>query len=287
MRKKGSRIGLIGCSNGQPNSDAAQIERLEEILTQMGFEVCEGDCIYETETRRERDGAKRGEALMKLYRDPEIEMIFDLSGGDLANEVLPYLDYEVIRSSGKTFWGYSDLTTVLNAIYAKTNCPSVLYQVKNLVWRNGELQQIFKESIFGEAESLFSFPYRFIQGECLEGVVVGGNIRCFLKLAGTPYWPDLTDKVLLLEALGGGEAQIRTYLAQLGQLGAFSRIRGILLGSFTKLETEAGTELVPELVRELVGDQIPIVKTEQIGHGSDASAIWIGKNIRLTCISAL
>lgn len=57
---------------------------------------------------------------MSFYRVQEIQAILDLSGGDLANELLPYLDYEVIGKSQAEFWGYSDLTTILNAIYAKT-----------------------------------------------------------------------------------------------------------------------------------------------------------------------
>ncbi len=34
----------------------------------------------------------------------------------------------------------------------------------------------------------------------MDGIVVGGNIRCLLKLAGTPYWPDMREKILLLES---------------------------------------------------------------------------------------
>ena len=56
---------------------------------------------------------------MNFYQDREIQMIFDISGGDIANEILPYLDFEVIAENPKPFWGYSDLTTIMNAIYAK------------------------------------------------------------------------------------------------------------------------------------------------------------------------
>ena len=78
---------------------------------------------------------------MKFYRDEEIKGIFDVSGGDLANGVLPWLDYETIAKSGKMFWGYSDLTTVVNAITAKTGKPSVLYQIRNLIYQDGEEQK--------------------------------------------------------------------------------------------------------------------------------------------------
>ena len=45
--------------------------------------------------------------------------------------------------------------------------------------------------------------------------------------------PDFTDKILLLERYGGTVAQIETYMWQLKQLGAFDKIRVVLLGIFT------------------------------------------------------
>ena len=54
---------------------------------------------------------------MRFFNDPEVEEIYDISGGDLANQVLDGLDYAAIGKSRAVFWGYSDLTTVINAIY--------------------------------------------------------------------------------------------------------------------------------------------------------------------------
>ena len=69
-----------------------------------------------------------------------IKAIYDISGGDVANSILPYLDFEVIKKSDKEFWGYSDLTTVINAIYKKTGKASVLYQVRHLIYEYKEQQ---------------------------------------------------------------------------------------------------------------------------------------------------
>ena len=51
----------------------------------------------------------------------------------------------------------------------------------------------------GTGNDLFDIKYEFLQGKYMEGVVAGGNIRCLLKLAGTEYMPDMTDKILVLE----------------------------------------------------------------------------------------
>lgn len=64
-------------------------------------------------------------------------------------------------------------------------------------------------------------------------------MRCFLKLAGTRFWPDMEGKILLLEASGGEAAQMASCLAQLRQIGVFEQIRGILLGTFLSVVPQA------------------------------------------------
>ena len=158
----------------------------------------------------------------------------------------------------------------------------MLYQIRNLVGPEAAVQKKrFWKWQAGE-DDLTNISYEFVQGNQLRGTVVGGNIRCFLKLAGTPYWPDLTDKVLLLEARGGGVAQMTTYLSQLQQLSAFEKVRGILLGTFTQMEKENQQPDMVSLVRSFVGEKLPVAKTRDIGHGADAKGIIIGKKIHVT-----
>ena len=77
---------------------------------------------------------------MDFYLDDTIDAICDISGGDIANGILPYLDYSVIAKMDKQFWGYSDLTTILNAIYAKTGQTGVLYQIRNVLYKERKQQ---------------------------------------------------------------------------------------------------------------------------------------------------
>ena len=102
-----------------------------------------------------------------------------------------------------------------------------------------------------------------------------------LKLAGTEYWPDMTNKVLLLEAFGGTVPQMTTYLNQLKQMGAFHKINGILLGTFTEMEQDHCLPAITSLVKQYAGERIPIIKTQEIGHGSNSKAIVIGEKVCL------
>ena len=132
-----------------------------------------------------------------------------------------------------------------------------------------------------ERNKLFAPSFRFAQGRRMKGVVVGGNIRCFLKLAGTRYFPDLRGKVLLLEAMGGEVPQMATYLAQLKQLGAFEKIGGVHLGTFSAMERGGCVPDIVTLVKEVCGPEMPIAVTGEIGHGDDSKAIVIGREIEL------
>nr|WP_307991830.1 LD-carboxypeptidase [uncultured Niameybacter sp.] len=280
--KLGSKVAIVCCSNAQLTSYEPKINELLKVLEGIGLEPVCSEFIYEKYSVFSGTGKERANALMNFYKDPEIHAIFDISGGDLGNEVLPYLDFEIIQKSNKAFWGYSDLTTIINAIYAKTGVSSILYQVRNLIYEDSTNQiENFKKTILDGTTDLFQFEYDFIQGKELEGIVVGGNIRCLLKLAGTPYWPNMQDKVLLLEAMGTNVAQATTYLCQLQQLGVFEQIRGIILGTFSKMEAEKSMPTIVDLVRQYIDPHMPIVKTQEIGHGTNSKAIIIGEKIQL------
>ena len=116
----------------------------------------------------------------------------------------------------------------------------------------------------------------------MEGVVVGGNLRCLLKLAGTEYMPDFTDKIISLESLGGDVPKMATYLTQYKQLGVFKKVKGIILGSYTEMEREKYSPTIEEITKEVVSNpNMPIIKTTEIGHGKDSKCIIIGETIKV------
>ncbi|MDO5785102.1 MAG: LD-carboxypeptidase [Eubacteriales bacterium] len=261
------KAGIVCCSNGIARQAAGEIQQLSEALVQADIQPVFSPCLYAVDGVRSGSAQQRADCLMRFYTDPEIDAVFDISGGDIANELLPYLDYAAIAQNPKPFWGYSDLTVLLNAIYAMTGNWGVLYQMR-----------FFEQE---KRADLFDFSYRLVQGTGMSGTVVGGNIRCFLKLAGTRYFPDLHGKVLLLEARSGLQPQIITYLSQLQQLGALEQVNGILLGTFTQLETAGQGDDVIRLVQQFTGTKIPIAKTDDIGHAVNARAIAIGSELQI------
>lgn len=277
------QVVLVALSNALGLGMKEKIETLCRILSGMGIMPICSQYLYGQNSVRGGNASEKARELEAFYQNPRVKVIFDVSGGNIANEVLCELDYDKVRKYFKPFWGYSDLTTIVNALYQKTGKSNCLYQICNLVGADGERQrQNFFSSIYGETDDLFQFSYEFIQGNSMSGVVVGGNIRCFLKLAGTPFMPNLGDKILLLESRSGSIPEMITYLSQYKQLGAFDKVNGILLGTFTEMEQEKYRPTIEELVLEIANrDNLPIAKTKEIGHGADSKAIWIGQELEL------
>lgn len=277
---KGNKIGIISCSNGLSIKNKKLIDELKLNLKSLDIDMVKGDTLYAKEYNLfSGTGEEKARALEKLFLDKDIKMIFDISGGDLANEVLDFLDFNLIKENPKPFFGYSDLTVLLNAIYSQCHITTYNYQLRNLIGKFKEEQmQNFKASFIEGKEDIFNLDYEWINGSHLEGIVVGGNIRCLLKLAGTKYMPDFKDKILFLESFSGNSAKMVTYITQYKNLGVFNEVKGIILGEFTEMERENLKPDIVEILKRVIGEiNIPILKTRDLGHGADAKCIPIGK----------
>ena len=285
LLKCGDAVGIVACSNGLNLESKVYLNDLKKILNELGLKVVFSEKLFKEKDIFNGTDIEKAQVLMKFFKDKDIKAIFDVSGGDLANGILEYLDYKDIKDNAKPFFGYSDLSVVLNTLYSKSNICSYLYQIRNLVGNDSEnqIKNFINTFIDNKDNSLLTFNYRWIQGEEMEGIVVGGNIRCFLKLAGTGYMPDFNNKILFLESLSGDVAKMSTYINQYKQIGAFDNIKGIILGNFTEMEDNNYSPNIVELIKDTINNvNIPIIKTEEIGHKGNSKCIIIGKNIRIS-----
>ena len=278
MLNKNDKIALVVCSNGKNIEDKERLEKLESILVEMGLVPVFTKYIYKDKFGRGAKAQVRGEELMSFYKNKEIKAIFDISGGDIANEVLEYLDYDVIKRNYKPFFGYSDLTTVLNALRSQMNEVNYLYQILNIIESEG-IKTSVENTFMKNEQTLFDVKWRFLQGSSIEGEVIGGNIRCFLKLVGTRYFPEVKNKVLFIEGLGTSIEGLVTHLSQLKQIGVFDKISGLLIGTFTKIEKEISVEELFELVQAYIPSSLAVAKTQEVRHAKNSKALKIGEKI--------
>ncbi|MFR5264174.1 S66 peptidase family protein [Clostridium sp.] len=286
LLKENDKVAFFASSNGLSPLLKSNIFSLKKLFNSLGLEVVYGnELFYEEKNSPFNETAIiKAKSLENLFSDKSIKAIFDISGGDLSNGLLSYINFDIIKKNPKPFFGYSDLSTVLNALYKKCGFPTFHYQIKHLINNpNSEKQiKLFKDSILGEKNDLFKFKYKFIQGNSMKGIVVGGNIRCLLKLAGTPFMPDFNNKILFLEGYSGNPAKIYTFLHQYKQLGAFNNLKGILLGTFTEMEENNYSPTVEKMLLDILQNKsITIAKTLELGHGVDSKCITIGGALSL------
>ena len=177
------KIAVVRCSDIRKQKEQAEIDSLCGFLSENGAKVIRGNYLYENVS-----SSLLAAELMRCYKCKP-DMIFDISGGDSSEQLLPYMDFELISSSDAVFYGYSDLTVILNAIYAKTGKASVLWQARNIIRdKGGRAKDMFLEALGGGRE-LFFPDIKLLRGNVPAGTVVGGNLRCFLKLAGPNTFP--------------------------------------------------------------------------------------------------
>lgn len=284
MWHPGDAIGFISCSNGLTNNDRS-LEMVSSLSRKLkasfGLETVMSDVLFlDKETQQTEAPASRAGALLSLYSNASVKAIFDLSGGDLANEIVPYLDFGIIKSNPKPYFGYSDNSVIVNAIQAKTGIQNILYNPKVLVSREEAFQTQALRDLSSGNDADWTSTFEISGNSTSEqssAVFAGGNLRCFLKLAGTPYWPKLENKVLVLESAGGRYEAMCSGLAQLEQLGVFEKINGMLIGQFTQIELDGKKAAFLAVCRNYASRYgFPVWETAFIGHDDRSKPVRIG-----------
>lgn len=327
MLAHGARIALVANSDGRWPSSRPDFDALVEYFEEIGLAVSISPAIFAPERPpvgelrphnwvEAAPDAARARILEGYFRDPEVAAIFDVSGGSIANGVLSYLDFDVVRANAKPFIGYSDLSTLVNAMAVETGREQYWWQVRHLASEGrGDLRERFAATFLvpppplafpsqlasslaervgspeepvrqpdaegvGSPEGLlFDLKVRFVQGESMAGRLVGGNLTCFLKLAGTRWFPDVTGAIVAIESLGLESGDVYTGFHQLRQLGVFSNAAGVLLGQFTRLTELAGEDAAERIALDVVGNaDLAIAVTQDFGHSHDSRALAIGRH---------
>lgn len=124
--EKGYHIGVTATSEGFTKE--ADINRLNHGIEQfqkLGYPVIETDNVRKSVKGRSSDGTSRAKQLMQLITDPRIRVILAASGGDYLVEMLPYLDYELLRTNPKWLQGFSDTTGLIFTVTTNLDIATI------------------------------------------------------------------------------------------------------------------------------------------------------------------
>ena len=303
--KKGDKVMIIAPARGLKiiGQDVRQIAT--ERLNGLGLEV-----VFAPNTTDENwdymgssSIEKRVEDIHTAFKDKSVKAILTVIGGFNSNQLLKYLDYDLIKNNPKIFCGYSDITALANAILAKTGLQTYYgphysslgmkygcdytfeHFIKMLITDDRdaiEPSQIWSDDLWFLDQEKREFEanegYWVIHQGKAKGTIAGGNLCTYNLLLGTPYRRKFTeDTILFIEDTSSAPLQdIERDLQALIHQEDFCNVKGIVIGRFQKGSqiTKEGLEYIINTKKEL--KDLPIVANVDFGHTYPLLTIPLG-----------
>jgi len=278
-------------------------KRFEKLGLQLSF----GKHVEEKDDFASSPIEFRVEDLHDAFGDAHVKAILTVVGGFNSNQLLTYLDWDLIRNNPKIFCGYSDITALNNAIFAKTGL--VTYSGPHYSTFGQKLHfdytlEYFQKGLFSDAPfEIHPSPqwsddawyknqeernliknggFLVIHEGQASGTIIGGNLCTLNLLQGTEYFPSLTDTVLFLE--DDEESLPHTFDRDLQSLihqPGFQDVKGMVIGRFQK-----GSKMTNEILQKIMMskkelDHIPIIANVDFGHTDPKITFPVGGEVQL------
>ena len=176
-------------------------------LEQQGFHVSFSKHSREIDDWNSSSIQSRVDDIHEAFLDNNVKAILTAIGGFNVNQILEHIDYEIIRQHPKILCGYSDITALLNAVYAKTGL--ITYHGAHFSTFGFEIEPAYTQKAFFDCvmnegyltlkPSQTAKEYTVIQQGVCEGTIIGGNLCTLNLLQGTQFMPQADD----IDAAGG------------------------------------------------------------------------------------
>lgn len=303
-------FGVVSTSYPYALELPVRYERALNSLKSLGFSYKEGKYL-KTKTGFTAGTAKqRAEDINNMFADPQVEAILCVNGGSMSSEVLEFIDYEIIKKNPKPFVGYSDVTSILSGINAKTGL--ITFHGPMLIPQFGEVPQIldfsfksFNQVLRGinefELRSSKEWTDEFLDGKKGEDVrprktkindtyqiirkgeakgnIIVGNLRILCSLLGTPYFPSMDNIILFLEDLNLNTAEFKRNMIHLHHAGIMKKVKAVVVGRLLMCKEKDGIS-VEQILKEVVKEG-PIIIGADFGHTDPMLTIPFGAKCRI------
>ncbi|ERJ59740.1 S66 peptidase family protein [Sphingobacterium paucimobilis] len=292
--KAGDTIGLIAPAGAV--EDEESITMAKEVFSYFGFSVKEGKNLRARYGNLAGTDQQRLEDLHGMFADKSVKAIVCIRGGNGASRLLQHIDYDLVANNPKILLGYSDVTALLLAFYAKVGLVSFHGVVGISTWSN-YVAKLFKDQFFDNKLASFENPKKSdsqiiqykdriqtITPGVVEGTILGGNLTLLAGLCGSPYLPDFRDTILFIEEIDEKSDRLDRMFCQLMNTGILSQIKGFIFGKCTNCGPSGGYGALT--VEQMLNDYIkplgiPAYSGAMIGHISDQFLMPVGVRARM------
>jgi muramoyltetrapeptide carboxypeptidase LdcA involved in peptidoglycan recycling len=279
------------------------IKRFEK----LGLRIRFGKHVNEIDEFNSSSIESRIDDLHEAFGDDSIKCIISAIGGFNSNQLLRYLDYKLIKQHPKVLCGFSDITALANAIYAKTGLVTYIgphfisfgekkgfkytleyfkkclfssepFEIKpSKKWSDDKWMKNQKNRKFYSNEGYWIIN----EGEAI-GRIIGGNLSTLNLLQGTEFMPSLNGKIIFLEDDELSTPQIFDRdLQSLIHQPEFRKVKGLVIGRF-QLKSKMTKYLLEKIIKtkkEL--NRIPVIANVDFGHTTPLITFPIGGKVRM------
>ncbi|MGB6242700.1 MAG: LD-carboxypeptidase [Castellaniella sp.] len=265
-------------------ADPAMLDLAMERLRAMGFRVAVDRTALAVHERFAGTDNQRLASIQRALKQKH-PVVMATRGGYGLSRLLPYIDWQAVADSGKTFIGQSDFTAFSLALLARTGAVSLAGPTAIFDFGGKKVddltQALFQETLSGELEIL-SFESPDADPVDARGILWGGNLAMVASLIGTPYLPDIQGGILFLEDVGEHPYRIERMLTQLWHAGVLEKQRAIVLGQFTDYRLaphDQGYDMhsVVRWLRATV--KVPVITGLPYGHVKVKATLPVGARV--------
>lgn len=291
LLKKGDMIGLIA-----PGSYITQKQLDESIenFENLGYKVKYSKNILNKLGYLAGNDTDRVDDIHSMFLDKDVKAIAAVRGGYGCARLLPMLDYDLIKANPKILIGYSDITSLIYGIYAKTGLVCFHGPVGTSTFNDYSVTHF--ENILGSSQQNYMMKnlpedneqVKIISQGVAKGELVGGNLSIVVTMIGTEYDIDTKGKIIFLEDIGEEPYRIDRMLTQMRQSGKFDDCAGIALGVFRRCEIDeddpefANSLTLQQVFEDRLGDlNVPVIYGLSFGHITNKFTLPFGINASL------
>ena len=227
---------------------------------------------------------QRIQDLLWALRDPDVRGIFFSRGGYGSSRLLNILDRRGIGKQPKLLVGFSDTTAIQWALWKMWQWGSLSGPLVTEL--GGKLSSNAEDNFWKVAQgnvksvSFDVTPVNIVKHGEARGVLLPGCLTLICNLLGTPYLPDLSGAILIIEDIGEVPFRIDRMLVHLKNAGVFDRIGALIIGEFLKSDAKTKAishnelhQRLSEILNDFPG---PIITGFPYGHGSNRWTLPIG-----------
>lgn len=306
--RRGAHLRIVAPSRTLEVVGAANRSAAEQRLRGLGFSVSYAQHAFAAGQFGTAPTALRVQDLHDAYADPSVDGILTAIGGAGCIELLPHLDWQLLRTNPKPLCGYSDVTALINAIVQRAGTIAYCgphfssfampdpgqFQTSGFMTAMAETDFAVRPSSYWSDDAWYekdasrciqqSAGWVVLNEGTAEGPLIGGNLTTFGLLQGTSYSPPLAGSVLLAEDTAMvTAAQFRNRLAALALQPGSGDLQGLIIGRFQR-----GSGVSEVLLQQLLSSLpeifrgIPVIANVESGHTQPIATLAIGANISLS-----